>query len=246
MKNGRIYDFTIPANGSFQLNVEGEYVRIMSSTGNVELVTENYRLGPLASGQGQANTPFKRLTINDKSGSVNIGSILVAANDFVDQRISGEVSVIDGGKSRSKTGVAFATRMTFNSDATNYGYGQFWNPAGSGKNLIVEKLSITAGSAGIVGIGSYSTALTNLSTNIPTPKMLGSGAVSSMVMRNQFSNTYLPWLIYGSYYSAANQLVAWESKSPYVIQPGTGLVVDMETYSVAVIAMIEYFEEPIN
>ena len=62
-------------------------------------------LSPLYAGQGQRKE-FQRLTVTDKSGAANVVLIIVADDDFIDDRITGEVSVIDGSKARTKTGAA--------------------------------------------------------------------------------------------------------------------------------------------
>lgn len=93
-KNLQIYDFSVAANGSFQLPVEGSYVRIISCIGNVNVIGDTFgKLGPINKGQGLQNTPYHRLTIQDTSGSANSGTVLVSDEDFIDQTLYGSISL---------------------------------------------------------------------------------------------------------------------------------------------------------
>jgi hypothetical protein len=241
MKSARMYDFTIPANGSFQLNVEGEYVRIMSSTGNVELVTETYRIGPIAAGQGQANTPFKRLTINDKSGVANKGVILVAASDFVDQRIAGEVSIIDGSKYRVLAGGAFTAHLFAPASAGNFSGVQIWNPSTSGKNVIIEQIIpyITNG---------LSLQILMVSVQLPGGVAANTG--------NKRSGGPLPGALALVTAASASQIspgatfatttgITYRPINPYVLTPGYGINFGSPAANVDCGAEIEFLEEAI-
>lgn len=89
-----ILDFSMSANGSFQLPVEGSYFRILTCTGNVAVIGDTFgKLGPINRGQGLENTEFRRLTIQDTSGLSNSGTILVSEANFIDQTLNGAVSV---------------------------------------------------------------------------------------------------------------------------------------------------------
>jgi hypothetical protein len=240
MKSARMYDFTIPANGSFQLNVEGEYVRIMSSTGTVELVTDTYRIGPIAAGQGQANTPFKRLTINDKSGATNVGTLLISSSDFVDQRISGEVSVIDGGKSRSLTGGAITGHMYLNAVAGLFSTCQIWNPAGSGKNIIIGQM------IGSIP-GGFSLQIKGANTPLPIPiiqsngsKKIG-GAVGVAIVQAQ---NLAVSVVNPAIFAIANGIVV-RLTEPFILSPGTGLNFGSPVVNNDAGVDLEYFEENI-
>jgi hypothetical protein len=248
MKSARMYDFTIPANGSFQLNVEGEYVRIMSSTGTLELVTDSYRIGPIAAGQGQANAPFKRLTINDKSGSANKGVILVAASDFVDQRITGEVSVMDGGKSISIAGRAFMASIYITSDATTGPACYLQNPSTSGKNIIVKSVRTSftgACSWGMAWVASV-TGNENTANNIVSKSNLGSGTFVARVFEHitgaQAANIRAS-IATGNL--SANQIDVVKFEEPVVLMPGNILKIFGAVASQNMIALYECVEEAI-
>jgi hypothetical protein len=241
MKSARMYDFTIPANGSFQLNVEGEYVRIMSSTGNVELVTETYRIGPIAAGQGQANTPFKRLTINDKSGVANKGVILVAASDFVDQRIAGEVSIIDGSKYRALAGGAFTAHLFAPASAGNFSGVQLWNPVASGKNIIIEQIiPYITGGLYLQVVMSAVQLPAGIAANIGNKKSGGPLPGGLALITSASLTAVAPLATFG-----IGNTTQYKPVNPYVLTPGYGLNLASPTLNIDCGAEIEFFEESI-
>lgn len=93
----RYYDFTLAANGVQMLTVSGKNFRIQSQTGAVDVTVDSVGTLPgLLTGQGLKNVPFSRLTLRDASGAPNVGQILVAPEEFIDNRTYG-VSTIAGG-----------------------------------------------------------------------------------------------------------------------------------------------------
>lgn len=159
MKPAKIYDFTLTANGSFVLPVEGDYFKVLSATGLVEVTGDSFgSLGSVLPGQGLDNTPFKRLVIKDKTGSANIGTLLVADEKFIDDRITGEVSVIDGGAWRSKSNKSFLGTGYSTCGAAQFSAVQLWNPAGTGSNLIVKSIRYSVNVAATIVIKTNTAA----------------------------------------------------------------------------------------
>ena len=97
---GQIYDFMLSAGGSQQLAVVGSSVKLVDSTGPIELRTDTGVRVPLMPGQGFRGIDFGSLTMIDKSAAQNSGKLLVISGEMTDNRIVGEVSVVDGAKSR--------------------------------------------------------------------------------------------------------------------------------------------------
>jgi hypothetical protein len=94
MKTLQIYDFSMAAGGSFVLPVSGNYFRIITTTGNVNVVADTWgKLGPISRGQGLENSLYNRLTIQDASGAPNSGTILVSDANFIDQTLYGSISL---------------------------------------------------------------------------------------------------------------------------------------------------------
>lgn len=88
--NTKLYDFTLPANGSQTIMAIGEYFRIQSATGALTVEVEGYgKLPGLLVGQGLQRTPYTRLVLTDTSGAANAGTILCSGSEFVDNRTYG-------------------------------------------------------------------------------------------------------------------------------------------------------------
>lgn len=96
-KTFRYYDFTLTAGASQVILVDAAYFRVQSATGPVDITVEGFGTLPgMLVGQGIKDTPFKRIVIKDVSGAANVGTILVASQEFVDNRTYG-VNTISGG-----------------------------------------------------------------------------------------------------------------------------------------------------
>lgn len=94
MKQLQIYDFNLAAGASMNLPVQGAYVRVISCTGNVNIIADTFgKLGPISRGQGLQNSEYNRLTIQDASGAPNSGTILVSESDFIDQTLYGSIAL---------------------------------------------------------------------------------------------------------------------------------------------------------
>jgi hypothetical protein len=245
MKSARIYDFSMPAGGSFVLPVEGCYVRIMGSTGAVELVTETYRIGPIAAGQGQANTVFKRLVINDKSGAPNIGTLLIGGENFVDQRITGDVSVIDGGKNKSIAGLTFFVGMNQTPVVAQVSQCQLWNPVGSGKNVIVSSYGFTSDLAATIFVRTSTTPLPLLQGNPPSKKMGGALGISEARSLSAGSLGATVTTFYPSPNLTAGSTYNQPLKEPIVIPPGFGIFCYSSVANSTLFFNLELTEEPL-
>lgn len=90
----KVYDFTLAAGGSFRLPVIGEYFRLQTSTGAVDVTVEGVGTLPgLLAGQALKDVPFNGLVLRDASGAPNVGTILVASSEFQDNRLNGTVDL---------------------------------------------------------------------------------------------------------------------------------------------------------
>lgn len=90
MKSVAFYPFNMAAGGTFPIMAEGDYFRVQSALGSVSVTIEGSGTLPdLQSGQGIKDTPFKRLILRNTSGAANSGVILVASEEFVDNRTYG-------------------------------------------------------------------------------------------------------------------------------------------------------------
>lgn len=78
------YEFTIPANGSYKLLVAGDYFKILSASGTVDVQADWGSLSGLIAGQGLEQSEFKYLFFRDRSGASNAMRVVIGDEKFVD------------------------------------------------------------------------------------------------------------------------------------------------------------------
>lgn len=238
MTPAKIYPFSIPAGGSFPLLVIGDYAKILTSSGPLTLQGDTFgSIGPILAGQGVQDSHFRRLVLEDESGATNNGTILIADNAFIDDRITGEVSVIDGGKSRTLSGQVYGWRLNTPGVAANYNWGQIWNPAGSTRRMIVK--SYSANVAAVAGINNID--ITTPSGTIGSK--LSGGAASGMLSRGVNSVSATPGGIV-----LTNQIIAGQyivEPEPLVINPGFGFVLTTDLQNLNSSFTAHFVEEEI-
>lgn len=245
MKATQFYDFTTSANGTMVVFAAGSYFRILSSTGAIQVGGEFGQIGPLLAGQGLRNKQFSSITIKDLTGNANKGIIIVGDQDFVDDRITGEVSVIDGGKARTIAGNAFTWNPTQTSGAGGIPMAQLWNPAGSGKNVIVSEGVIFTQVAGGLYLGIATAALSAAGQAIANKRSLSATAPVAQPKVDSLAAQAVTTKTFGVAILPAAGTWSIQLREPLVIEPGTGLVFQHNTVGASTISgMFEFFEEP--
>jgi len=226
MKSTRSYDFTLTANGAFVLPVSGSFFRILTSTGQLEVQGDTFGRVPVYAGQGLRNQDFTKLTLIDKTGAANIGTILVSDGEFIDDRITGSVTVIDSAYQLTLTGQSWAGSVNFTATAGNFPHAQIKNPTGSGKNVVVTSLSMTSVAAAGAGIGFLSADLTTAVGGVTAKLSTGAAALSALLKSQSNAASLIANYIWTANLSA-NSLVAVPFAKPIVLKPGDGVAVVM-------------------
>jgi hypothetical protein len=169
------------------------------------------------------------VVITNISGSAMAGMLKLGPRDwqFEDQRLLGEVSVVDGGLSRSRANSAYAGGVAMTSTVlTNMAGLQLWNNASAGGPLlVVSNLSVFSGFSGAV---QYALRLDNTAANNPQAvrsKMAGGANSAIAQLRSTESNI---WGTPTSTWLTTPQVGAKDSfraTEPIVIPPQFGLMV---------------------
>lgn len=134
------FDFTLAANQSQHIDVVGTFIKYKDGTGKIRVRLNGGGYIDLLPGQGVNNVKFTSVDVQDRTGAQNVGTILAGIYDFRDDRITGTVDVVDGGKARTLSGQCFATGGGMPGGATtDFPYLVLNNAAGSGKRIIVEE-----------------------------------------------------------------------------------------------------------
>lgn len=92
MKPSGFYTYTLGANASVNLPVTGDYFKIMSATGLVSVKSDFGSLDDLIAGQGLENTPFRFLTIVNRTAASNTVRLFVGDENFIDG-VSGTIAI---------------------------------------------------------------------------------------------------------------------------------------------------------
>lgn len=237
------FDFNVAANQSQVLDVAGRFFKYKSGTGLIRVRATNGGYVDLLPGQGVWNTEFTSLTISDRTGLQNAGVILAGDFDFHDDRISGTVSVVDDAKSRTLANAAYLADIGIAGSAGNYMYAELWNPAGSGKNLIVESVYCSSTTAGFAVLRSQTTQLGTLAEG-PVTKKIGAASASVALCNTLLApGPYVGTQIHGVNL-AASQGFKFEFVEPIIIMPGSGLSANGDLGQ-GLSSVFEYFEDPV-
>lgn len=251
--HARIYDFTLIAGGMQRLPVVGDFFKVISATGVINVNVDTGATLDLMPGQGLRELNFNTLTITDKSGAANSGKILVGFSGMIDDRVSGEVSVIDGGKSRVLSNASGMASIAYGT-ASNPGVGQYqagalWNPAGSGKRIVVSQIIVQGEqNAGVLAV-RYITATFGAQA--------AADAVASKYAAQAHGLSAQVWVSttlaapvgasFGGrvYVGATMAPVVYRPTEPWVLAPGVGLVVAGVTLQAGFSGAVDFFEEPV-
>jgi hypothetical protein len=223
----QVYDFTLSPGGSQGLPASGSFYRVITSTGAVSVRENNAgKVGPISAGQGMRNRDFDSLIIKDESGAANRGTIIVAGSDFVDDRITGEVSTIDGGKARSLAGAGMCGYVGQGGQAGTQAQVQLWNKS-TDRNLIINACSIAGGAQTTTNISAFLTNVAQASLVYTGVNKKANGPTSGNAELRY--GTVAPGngpgvgYIMRQWWGGALTLYEWRMTEPIIVPPGYGL-----------------------
>lgn len=246
-----IYDISIAPGQVRDIFVNGSYVYFYSgSAGGADAtITVNQdsrgQRVLLMPGQayrmpdGQVGTRW--LIGNHKGEGTIVGRLVIGSGELTDNRVTGSVEVIDGGKYRTMAGQVFGWRASFGALPSNYSFGQIFNPAGSGKRLLVKSYSASGGNV-IVGwaqaeIGAELGSIGN--------KLSGGSASVCRSRKLQQTSASLA----GAGFAQVGQIqsgATFIEPEPIVINPGHGFVIATDAPGQEVVMTAHFVEEAIG
>jgi len=169
----------------------------------------------------------------------------IARGQVGSNAVLGTVSVIEGGKSRSLAGAAFSASNSSAALAGNYSHVQLWNPAGTGKRLIVTEVLLATAVAGSLSLRRHNVALATLSGAVPMNKRLDAAPVASVAQLRDEQNAAQLGTFAGSVMAAGIASFLWKFSEPYSVEPGFGLQAVGSAVNEIVRANFQWFEETI-
>lgn len=251
----KVYPLTIPAGGAFPLQCYGTYFKVMSASGTFKVTGDVFgELGAILPGQGlrmdAKDPPFQRLTFIDTSGLANNLVIVVADDTFVDDRVTGDVTVIDGSKSQVIADAAFMFATVVAANVAGVSSLALLNPAGSGKRAIIKSLSFAPGATpNTVRTGQYNSAqawgagTAGFSKRIPSGATVPAASTCKVDSKNIFGVGAPIASLFESFQCATLQSQVRTFDRPVVVEPGGGYAIDVSVVNVSLLASLEWTEE---
>ncbi|KFL54383.1 hypothetical protein JM78_04595 [Burkholderia pyrrocinia] len=242
------YDIQIPAGGTQLLEVGAQIFDFLSSGSAFDTiqVLPEFQQGnvTLKLGQGfDAGQVVNRWFVKNPGPTAINGTVVLSTAGFRNFRISGDVNVLDGGKSRTMANSAYGGYGQQPAVAAQYSRIQLWNPATNTNRLVLEQLAVYAGSLSTMALESSTAQLANF-VDFGQAKLLG-GTASVAGCYSDTTVTVPPTnMMIGGYPVAAGILQNIPLREPIVIRPGYGLIVGCQTVNNGTTASFEWYEEP--
>lgn len=251
-----IYDISIAPGQVRDIFVNGSYVYFYSgSAGGADTtITVNqdsrgqrvllmpgqaYRMP-----EGQVGTRW--LIGNLKGEGTIVGRLVIGSGELTDNRVTGSVEVIDGEQNRTLAGLMFSGSGTQAPFASVYSNTQLWNPAGSGKMLIVKSCNFSSNLQQAIRIGIRATMLTNdVSANRMANKYSGKPLGVAKLM-SETTAASINENVLQAYNASANQAITWQMAGPLVISPGYGLTASGGEVNASITLNVEWVEETLQ
>lgn len=242
------FDFNLGAGASQTIDVKGRFFKYKSGTGPIRVRVSGGGSVDLLPGQGVENVLFASLTVSDRSNASNMGSILAGDFDFRDDRISGTVDIVDGGKSRTLAGQSFSSAVLCYGAGGLYSTAQVFNPADSGKRVSCSKIIITSTISGLIKIGWNTAANGALPPEGVASKLTGGVSGKAKICNIGLAAEPAGFKYLGIYESGGGggSTFIYAFAEPVLIMPGFGLNVQHGTIGTPTIqANFELVEESI-
>ncbi|WP_175942345.1 hypothetical protein [Burkholderia pyrrocinia] len=245
------YDIQIPAGGTQILEVGAQIFDFVSSGSAFDViqVLPEFQQGnvSLKVGQGfDAGKVVNRWFVKNTSTTAINGTAVLSTAGFRNFRISGDVNVLDGSKSRTLANNAYVGFTSVGAVAAQYSRVQLWNPSTNPNRLVLRAL-LQMGSGNAADsllLYGQNAALATLAQQ-GQPKLIG-GTQSNASIRSDSTATApsvaTADLLFGL--STTVTIAGWSPTEPVVIPPGWGLTVWSSASNLGIGAAFEWYEEP--
>lgn len=183
-------------------------------------------------------------TVQIYSAQAQYIRFFVGSGDAGTRRISSTVQVVDGERARTNAGVMFFGNSYAAALAANYSKAQLWNPAGSGKRMILQQVSMFSSAVQAANIAVSMAAETTDQTAAHVANKLAGSAIGAGQSRIGYAGAPPAQSFYGVPLSA-NTCYNWRIAGVIVLSPGSGLTVVGAVPNAEIGANWEWFEEAI-
>lgn len=186
--------------------------------------------------------PIAGVVIESLTGNSITGKISIGNGDVKDSSVVGSVEVIDGGKARTTANAANSHWTLVGGTAGQLSAVQLWNPVGSGRKIIVEKVTMASTiSTGFVH-AAHNAALATIDPVPAQSKLLGATSVAAGQPRKGTEAARLG-VDFALSNAAVNTGVVYQPPEPIVLLPGWGHCIWGNTVNSDVSVTWDWFEE---
>lgn len=253
-----ILDFSIEPGAVREIHCQGSYVYFYGGSAGgadatigvkMDAIGERVLLMPGQAFRMEPGKQAQRWIISNHAGQATIaGRLVIGSGKIDDNRVTGSVEVIDGGKNRTLAGQSFFASGNVAANAgTNSGI-LIFNPAGSIKNLLLKAGSVSMGAASSYGLAwctTFAGAVDETATGI-VPKKWGAMSVAKLYA---FKTTSAAGLAAGGFSSMDTGTLSNNTQSrflfqePVVLEPGYGALLFGGVVNVSLVGTFEFTED---
>lgn len=236
----------LAANTPVNFYKQGNFFRLHTAAYPVDVVltgaSQRYEYTGMEAGiSDEPDGGFQRIEL--VSSLAQTIKIIVGQGSLSVDQITGSVQVINGELTRVLTGNAYMDFAQQAAVAGQLSHAQLWNPAGSGKNLILSKLSVLPTAVGSVAFGRTNVAHGTLIGN-GSSKLLG-GAAGTGQLRTTTSAASLLTIMGNFGIGVATTHAEFPLTEPVIIPPGWGFGFSFGVVNVQITATFQWFEQVI-
>lgn len=247
----RTYTYQLAAGDERGLTIKGRYLRVLRATGTVRVRLSDDAPFEMAQGIG-IHEPRGFTDVNVKSDTAQTVQIGVSNGVIDDNRLSldSEISVRDQSYEKSLTGVAFESFSDSSSVVGLFAGAALYNPLGSGVNLAIKQIVVSAFTAGVIRVyGFTDPTRPGFTAQLPgSAKSMAVGAFSSLARGYGYSHAADPTTFVTHFWrymrSAGNGTVVQNAQYPWIITPDSGVIVARGAVNSDISASFEYEEIP--
>ncbi|MEZ2296480.1 hypothetical protein [Variovorax sp. RCC_210] len=171
----------------------------------------------------------------------------VGSGDAGTRRISSTVQIIDGERARALAGMAFLASTYQAAVAATNSYCQVFNPAGSGRRVIVNSVTMSSSLTTPVSLGFSTNVLTGDVTSGRSSSRLSGSPLGVALVKTQASGAALLTgnLMFNVNLPAGAPVLFQPKGAPLIVLPGYSLMAFANNVNVDLTASFEFTEEVI-
>lgn len=160
--------------------------------------------------------------------------------------VAGNVSVIDGGKARTTSGIVALSSAQLVAVAAQYSKAGLWNPVGSGVRAVIRTIRAAASAPADVYVIRTAAAISGLSVPYSLKIDAAFAAPPVSTRSHGLTDANAP-LTYGTAIGTltvpASQTISHQLDEPIILRPGNGLILGPSIANVGITTFLSFWEE---